>query len=72
MENIFEQLVTHFGTQEKTAAALNVDQSSVSNWIRGKHGMSPLVALRVESLTRGEFKAVDLCPRVFGTDLSAA
>ena len=35
MDNIFLRLVKHFGTQELTAEALGVDQSTVSGWVRG-------------------------------------
>lgn len=62
---IFQSLVSHFGTQVKTAELLKVDQATVSGWVRGKHGMSPAVALRAEKLTKGKFTAVQLCPSVF-------
>lgn len=62
---IFQGLVSHFGTQIKAAASLQVDQATVSGWVRGKHGMSPAVALRAEQLTRGKFTAAQLCPSVF-------
>src|SRR5690554_3493532 len=60
--NIYERLVKHFKGQMKTASALGVEQGTVSGWVRGKHGMSPLTALRAEQLTAGQFKATDLCP----------
>jgi DNA-binding transcriptional regulator YdaS (Cro superfamily) len=60
--NIFEKLVAHFGTQTATADRLGVDQSTVSGWVVGKHGMGPVTALRAEAETKGAFKAVDLCP----------
>lgn len=59
--NIFEQLVGHFGGQVKTAAALGVEQGTVSGWVRGRHGMSPIAALKAERATGGAFKAEDLC-----------
>ncbi|MGY3728037.1 MULTISPECIES: Cro/CI family transcriptional regulator [Cobetia] len=62
MKNIFERLVDHFGTQAKAAEELGVYQGTVSGWVRGKHGMSPVLALRAEKLTRGKFKAKKLCP----------
>lgn len=65
------RLVKHFGTQKKTADALEVKQSSVSGWVNGKHGMSPLVARRTEQVTNGEFKASELCPAVFGDSAAA-
>lgn len=30
----FDDIITHFGTQEKTAAALGINQSSVAAWKR--------------------------------------
>lgn len=60
--NIFERLVAHFGTQEKTGSALGVDQATVSGWVREKHGMSAVVALKAEQITGGAFRAVELCP----------
>lgn len=66
MNNIYERLVAYFGTQAKAADALGVDQASVSNWVRGKNGMSPLVAMKAERLTGGVLLAKHLCPRVFG------
>ncbi|WP_411572245.1 YdaS family helix-turn-helix protein [Vreelandella titanicae] len=61
----FQNLVGFFGTQIKTAELLKVDQATVSGWVRGKHGMSPAVALRAEKLTNGRFTAAQLCPSVF-------
>lgn len=62
MNTIFKDLVAHFGTQEVTAEKLKVDQSTVSGWVRGKHGMSPVIAKRAEDLTGGAFKKEALCP----------
>lgn len=62
MDNIYQALVSHFGGQLKTAAALSVDQSTVSGWVRGIHGMSPTVAVRAERETGGQFSRRDLCP----------
>ncbi|MGQ7253946.1 Cro/CI family transcriptional regulator [Vreelandella titanicae] len=65
MNTAFQSLVDHFGGQLQTAEALNVNQGAVSNWVRGKHGMSPAVALRAEKLTDGAFTRYQLCPSVF-------
>ena len=62
----FQSLVGYFGTQIKTAELLKVDQATVSGWVRGKHGMSPAVALRAEKLTDSAFTRRQLCPSVFG------
>lgn len=62
MGNIFIDLVKHFGTQQKVAAALRIDQTTVSGWITGKHSVSPKVAARIESVTNGLFRRSALCP----------
>ena len=61
-----EKLIEHFGDQVKTAKALGVSQSAVSQWLSGSSRMSALVALRAENETGGLFKAVDLCPALRG------
>ena len=62
MANVFSKLVGFFDTQQKTAQALGVDQSTVSGWVRGKYRMSPAVAIRAEKETAGKFTRKDLCP----------
>lgn len=62
MDNIYKALVEHFGTQEAAAQALSVDQSAVSGWVRGVHGMSPSTAVRAERATGGKFRRQELCP----------
>lgn len=65
MPLVFQSLVDYFEGQSSTAKALGVNQGAVSNWVRGKHGMSPAVALRAAKLTGGRFTAAELCPAVF-------
>lgn len=60
--NIYQQLVEHFGGQQKAASALGVTQPALSSWVNRRWSMSPIVALRAERLTDGKFKAQDLCP----------
>ena len=72
MDAPIDRLIRHFGTQESTAEALGVKQGTVSGWVRGKHGVSPAVALRAERLTGGQFTAAELCPAVFGADAAQA
>ena len=71
MNAIFKDLVAFFGTQEATAEKLKVDQSTVSGWVRGKHGMSPIVAKRAEALSEGSFKKEDLCPSFPWAEMAA-
>ena len=54
MQNIENQvfepayrLVRYFGTQDKTAEALNVKQGTVNGWVNGKHGIAAHVAMPV-------------------------
>ena len=61
---IYRKLVAEFGTQQKTAEALGVDQSAVSCWVRGIYRMSARPALKAERITSGKFKAADLCPEL--------
>lgn len=65
MSTAIKKLVDHFEDQVKTAKALGVSQSAVSQWITGASRMSALVAIRAERKTDGKFKAVDLCPEIF-------
>lgn len=71
MNAIFKDLVAFFGTQEATAEKLKVDQSTVSGWVRGKHGMSPIVAKRAEALSEGFFKKEELCPSFPWAEMAA-
>lgn len=58
-----KRLVAYFGgTQQATAEAINVRQSTVNAWLQGKHGISPITAMKIEKMTQGNFRAVDLCP----------
>ncbi|MGY8831949.1 MAG: Cro/CI family transcriptional regulator [Pseudomonadales bacterium] len=66
-----QKLIEHFGDQVKTAKALGVSQSAVSQWLSESSRMSALVALRAESETDGLFKAVDLCPALRGATKAA-
>ncbi|WP_338509485.1 hypothetical protein [Pseudomonas trivialis] len=66
MNTIYKDLVAFFGTQEVTAEKLKVDQSTVSGWVREKHGMSPVVAKRAEALTGGVFKKNPFVRRFHG------
>lgn len=72
MGTAIQKLVDHFGDQVKTAKAVGVSQSAVSQWLSGASRMSALVALRAESETGGLFKAVELCPALGAVKKSAA
>jgi len=59
-KDTYKNLVEYFGGQVKTATALGVTQSTVSYWVTGDRQISPLIAIRIEKMTKGRFKAVDL------------
>lgn len=64
MVNIYQDLVSYFGSQTETATQLGVKQPSVNAWLTGKTKMSSICAEKAEIVTGGKFKAVDLCPRL--------
>jgi len=47
-------VILYFGTQEKTARALNISQVSVSKWT---DSIPPLRAYEIERLTKGKLVA---------------
>ena len=47
-------VIAHFGSQEKTALALGVKQSSVSRW---ENEIPALRAFEIERITNGALKA---------------
>ena len=51
----FNQLITHFGTQQKTATALGLVQSSVAEWKR--FGIPYGRQCQVQIFTNGKLKA---------------
>ncbi len=51
------QVLKYFGTQEKTAQALNISQASVSRWA---DEVPPLRAFEIERLTNGALKVDDV------------
>lgn len=53
-------MVEQLGGQTKAATALKVKQPTVNGWLSGKHGISPIVAMRAEKLIG--IPAEKLCP----------
>ena len=70
MTDIYQRLVDHFRTQQATADAIGVDQSTVSGWVRGKFGMRPDLAVKAEKATNGAFSREELCPNFPWEDLA--
>lgn len=72
MNSALVRLIKHFGTQTLTAAALGVDQTTISGWLRGKHQVSVENAFRAQVATRGAILATELRPSLvdFGQAMS--
>ncbi|MDO4894997.1 Cro/CI family transcriptional regulator [Moraxella sp.] len=67
MKNIIiSQLIKEYGGQAKLASLLGVTQGAVSGWHNQYSKISELNALKIEKLTNGKYKAVDLCPSLKG------
>ncbi len=54
-----DQAIKHYGTQEKLAEALGMDQSTISKWA----AVPALRQLQIEALTRGELRADPDCDK---------
>lgn len=61
---LIEKLIAEFGSQTKLAKAVGVEQGTVTGWLYQKHGVNELNALKIEKITNGRFRAVELCPRL--------
>lgn len=61
---IIASVIDHFGGQAKMADLIGIGQGGISNWLNNKNGINERNALKIEKLTNGKFKAVDLCPRL--------
>lgn len=56
--NLLEQIVSHFGTKTALAKALDVKPQNVTRWT--KYGFPPNVAIKIEIITEGKFKAIEI------------
>ena len=65
---LIQKLIREFGTQIKLGQAIGISQSTITGWLRLEHGISELTALKIEKITEGKFRAVDLCPRLAELD----
>lgn len=65
---LIQNLIAEFGNQTKLAKAVGVEQGTVTGWLYQKHGVNELNALKIEKITEGKFRAVDLCPRLAELD----
>lgn len=62
--NLIDDVIKEFGGQENLAKSLGIKQGAVSQWLNSRTNMRERYALKIEKLTSGKFKAVDLCPRL--------
>ncbi len=53
----YEQVIKHYLTQGRIAAAAGIRQSAVSNWLRRGRGVPYLCQLRLEADSGGALKA---------------
>lgn len=61
---LVKSLISHFGSQVKTGEALNCTQPLISDWLNEKKPVSPIMAMRIEKKTAGEFKASEFNEQV--------
>lgn len=61
---VIQKAISHFGSQTAIAEKLGVKQSAVSQWLNNSCQISVNNALKIEKLTNGQFRAVDLCPKL--------
>tara|TARA_S200002703_G_C3785706_1_gene242226 strand:+ start:1018 stop:1200 length:183 start_codon:yes stop_codon:yes gene_type:complete len=54
-----QKLFDWFGGKKRTADALGIDPAAISQWIKWGY-VPPANALKIERITNGEFKAIDL------------
>lgn len=67
VDKLFVDLVEYFGgSQTITANALGCSQSHVWGYLTksDKDTLSPIIALRAEMVTEGNYKCEDLCPEL--------
>ena len=58
-QTMLDKIFEHFGGKNKTAGVLDVTSQSLQHWIN--NGEPPAaVAIKIERLTYGKFKAVDM------------
>lgn len=56
-----KDVVDHFGSQRKTAAALNITQPTVNHMVSTGQ-VSVEIALLIQKITEGKFSALELRP----------
>lgn len=57
-ETIISELVEHFGSKAEMARKLGIERQNITYW--SNEGVPAIQAVKIEMLTDGKFKAVDL------------
>lgn len=57
--NVFDELIEHFGSQNKLAGELDVTSVAVNQWFKAQ-AIPAYRAIQIEAMTQGKFKAKDL------------
>jgi DNA-binding transcriptional regulator YdaS (Cro superfamily) len=57
-ENTIKELVEHFGSKAEMARRLGIERQNITYW--SNEGVPAIQAVKIEMLTNGKFKAVDL------------
>ena len=65
-QTAIERAVAILGGRTETKEAIGVSQPTVSNWLRGVHGVAAAHAIRIERATNGAVTRYELRPDVFG------
>ena len=58
-----DELIKHFGTQQKMARALGCHHQNIQYW--RKVGLPVQRAIQIEGVTEGKFTRQMLCPHIF-------
>ena len=59
---IIDRILNRFGNKAALAEALGVSRAAVTQW--GCDGVPPAQAIKIELLTDGDIKAIDIIKRV--------
>lgn len=57
-EKTIQKLVEHFGSKSELARQLGIERQNIAYWI--KEGVPAIQAVKIEMMTNGKFKAIDL------------
>jgi len=66
MNEKLRDFILSYKNYDKAADALGVSVSSISCWIRNKRKISLVNCMKIEKLTNGDIKMMDLRPELFG------